>query len=311
VCGGGGSSIGPRPSSARVSDLVRSAVSTDVRTEYGLQVNDLLAGALQEANARDSGSMNQHLLTIRGALEGLLDESVELRYGGSIKKHTYVDGLSDADILAVVSRATAQDSSPKDLIEDFGETLRGRLPRTEVTVGALSVRVRFSDGMEIQVLPAFRATDGFRIARRNGTSWSQVVRPGDFGRELTALNYRYNGNVVRSIKLLKIAQETFPEDSKLAGYHLEALASLSFLDYSGPQTYKDMFLHLMKTASEDVLRPMQESTGQSTYIDNDLGPAGSAERLRVSRKIKRLVTQLENAQETANLDPWEELFSEW
>lgn len=311
MCGGGGSSIGPSPTPARVSALVQEATQAQERTDYQARANDVLLEALQQANARDSAAVGNHLGEIQAALEDRLEDSVQLRYGGSVRKHTYVDGLSDVDILVLVRGDVAADASPKDLIRQFESTLRERLTGAEITAGDLSVKVRFADGADLQILPAFRSGTGYRIARPRGESWSGVVRPDAFARSLTSVNQANGGAVVKAIKLTKIAQESLPPGDRLDGYHLESIAVRAFEGYQGSSQPKETLLHLLRRTAEAVRTPVQEPTGQSTYVDSYLGEAGSPERLRIAGKFRRLANLLEVADERADLDAWQRIFSEW
>jgi len=311
MCGGGGSSIGDYPSPSRVSEI-SSRIGSDIdQGAYANDVNNRLAEALQDANARDTGRLNTHLETIQRTLENELGESIQLRYGGSLRRHTSVDGLSDADLLVILRANTALDASPKALIEQFAQALRVRLPDTDISTGSLSVKVRFGDATEIQLLPAFRTPSGLRIARPLGDTWSGVIRPDLFAQGLTELNQRLSGNVVRAIKLYKIAQSSLPEPDQLPGYHIEAIALEAFRNYSGPFQYKDVFLHLARQASQAVLSRMPETTGQSAYVDSDLGAPSSPERVRVSKSIQRMVKRLELADSQGNIEAWEEQFGPW
>jgi len=295
MCGTSGGGIGTVPSAARLTNRLHQVVSDQERSEYKAQVNDFLAEVLREANVRDADATNRHLETVRQALQGLLEDSIELRFGGSVSKHTYVDGLSDVDLLVVLSRDTAVDSSPKDLIADFANALHERLPNSDVETGAMSVKVRFGDGTELQ--------------RFRGETWSDVIRPREFAARLSEVNQRNAAKVVPVVKLYKIAQERMPEATRLTGYHVEAIAVDAFKDYSGSLEQREMFLHLARTASRVTESPLVETTGQATYVDTYLGPAGSAERIRASENIKRMVTRLEGANERCELNDWYEAFS--
>lgn len=311
MCGGGGSSIGDYPSPSRVSEIAGRIGSSIDQGAYANDLNNRLAAALQDANARDTGQLNIHLDTIQRTLENDLGESIQLRYGGSLRRHTSVDGISDADLLVILRAETALDASPKALIDQFAQALHSRLPDTEISTGSLSVKVRFADGTEIQLLPAFRTSTGLRIARPRGDTWSGVIQPDLFARELTALNQRMSGNVVRAIKLYKIAQSSLPDQDQLDGYHIEAIALGAFESYTGPFQYKDVFLHLARQASVAVLNRMPETTGQSAYVDSDLGAPGSPERTRVSKSIQRMVRRLELAGSQGSIEAWEEQFGPW
>ena len=58
--------------------------------------------------------------------------------------------------------------SSDQAIQDFADAIRERLPNTKVSSGVIAVTVEFSDGLQVQVLPAFRYRDGYRIPDPNG-----------------------------------------------------------------------------------------------------------------------------------------------
>ncbi len=288
--------------------MEQSASDEDARAQFKAELNEFLGELLREANERNTDLVNGHLDTVQQALENMLEESVELRLGGSVTKHTYVDGVSDVDLLAVLNRQTAEGESPKQLIQDFADAIQARLPSTQIETGQMSVKVRFADGTELQILPAFRVGDGYRIPRPRGETWSDVIRPREFAAQLTEVNQANSGKVVPAIKLFKIAQDRLPENSRLGGYHVEAIAAEAFRDYHGPSDRAEMFLHLAREAAERTKRPMVETTGQSTYVDSYLGGEGSADRLRTSSAIQRLATRLGDAVRRNNLDEWRGAF---
>lgn len=305
MCGGGGGWGGGGGGS---SSVVGEASSTQAASDYKVEVNERLSELLRDANYRDTDKINQHLMTIHQSLQNMVEEDIDLRFGGSVAKHTYVDGLSDVDILVVIGRETAETSSPKALIDDFARALRDRLPYTDVTTGALSVKVKFADGVELQLLPAFKVKEGYRIPRAQGESWSGVIRPREFAQRLTQVNQTNGGNVVSTIKLFKVAQDHFPDDAKLSGYQIEAMAVEAFEEYRGQINHKDMFLHLLEYSADRVRRPMEETTGQSTYTDSDLGPAESEARLKISSYQSRLHKRLQAASDQNARQPWIEAF---
>src|SRR6266566_5726774 len=66
------------------------------------EVNSFLRRELLAANDRDVGLVNRHLDEIQGALRDRVEEFDRLLFGGSIAKHTYVEGLSDVDSLVIL-----------------------------------------------------------------------------------------------------------------------------------------------------------------------------------------------------------------
>ena len=53
------------------------------------------------------------------------------------------------------------------------------MPNTQVWTGNLAVTVKYSDGHEIQLLPAIRTRNGYRIANPTRNEWSGVIHPGE------------------------------------------------------------------------------------------------------------------------------------
>ncbi len=81
---------------------------------------------------------------------------VQTMFGGSVKKGTYVTGLSDVDVLLIVSESSLVSQSPSDVIEFVRDTIQRRLPQNRVTAGKLAVTVSYANGTEIQLLPSIR-----------------------------------------------------------------------------------------------------------------------------------------------------------
>jgi hypothetical protein len=305
---GGGTEWPKRPE--ELEKLVKDAISDEQRSKYATDLNSYLEGLLADINKRDPDIVNRHLDTIKDALSKENEESITLLHGGSMKKHTYVDGLSDVDILAIINNSALENESPQRVLEYFAERLRERLPKTTITVGKLAVTIKFSDGTEVQVLPALTTKTGIRIASAEGTEWSNVVKPDKFAQKITSVNQESGGRVVPVVKLYKVINSQLPEEAKLSGYHIESLAVNAFEDYEGSRSYKDMLQHLAEYASNAVLHPIEENTGQSIHVDDKLGPANSPERQRASASIKRIVTRMKSGDSEAQLDRWMQLMGD-
>ena len=87
------------------NDLVKKLRESEERTEdskYEADVANLLASLLTRFNNRDNEAMSRHLGEIKKALENDIDGMVDMLYGGSVAKHTYIDGLSDIDSLVIL-----------------------------------------------------------------------------------------------------------------------------------------------------------------------------------------------------------------
>lgn len=264
------------------------------RQERDAEINEYLGTQLAGYNVRDVDQTNRRLDAIEVALEGDAIEIDRLLFGGSVAKHTYVNGLSDVDALVVVALPNA---SPADLVERFREALAGRLPAgdiAQIAPGNLAVTVTYSDGTEVQLLPAVERDGHTSIASADGAGW-RVIRPHKFAEKLTEVNRANAQAVIPTIKLAKALVERLPAEHQLSGYHVEAIAVDAFRAYTGRRDRTSMLQHLIAHAAEAVLKPTGDITGQSVHIDTHLGVAGSSTRQAISSDLRRLASELEAA----------------
>lgn len=236
------------------------------------------------------------------ALSEISDEAVTVLFGGSVTKHTYVDGLSDIDALVVISGDDVPDDSPEDIRREMAERLRARLPAgAEVAEGVMAVNVTYADGLDLQLLPAVRRGDTFLIASESGDRWS-AINPRAFAGMLSAENARLSGHLVPTIKLAKtVAANLLPEDQRPSGYHLESLAIQAFRGYDGPLTPRALLTRFFSKAPSHVLEPIRDSTGQSIPVDGYLGESGSLQRRVLAHGLERIARRCEFA---TSLDDW-------
>lgn len=292
---------------SRESGKTRPIESSSERAEYNAEVNAIIRALLTEYNDRDATAVRQHLYTLLGAIEGRVEGSVDMVFGGSVAKHTYVDGLSDIDVILRIGESDLEGKSPGEVLRNVSEMIKERLPNTQISVGTLAVTVSFSDGCEIQVLPAVEGASGIHIADESGREWSATIRPDRFAQKLTEVNQRCGGTVVPVIKVFKDICAALPHDIRINGYHSESLAVGAFDGYSGPLTYKDMLQHLLAYAVDRVQRPMTDRTGQSLHVDDALGETASVRRFQLSKHLQRIANRLETADERRSIELWKEV----
>lgn len=287
--GGGSTSNGKDP------EVLRREIDEQLRRqELTAELNGVLGELLAAFNDRDTGLVRDRLDAVEAALG---DEAIDvdrLLFGGSVAKHTYVDGLSDVDALVVVDDLAA---SPADLVGRFADALRGRLALGNVESiepGHLAVTITYKDGTQLQVLPAVERNGHTSIAAEDGGSWRQI-RPHKFAEKLSEVN-RANGDaVVPAIKLAKAAIAGLPEQHRLSGYHVEAIAVDAFKYYDGRRDRASVLHHLIDHASRAVLRPTSDITGQSVHVDHHLGGPNSSRRQEIAASLGRLAARLGGA----------------
>ena len=248
------------------------------------RVNEYCEALLAQYTRRNTQTVTQRLESLCGFLRQK-GNVVQTMFGGSVRKGTYVTGLSDVDALLIVNQSSLVNQPPARAIEYVRDTIQDRLRQNTVSAGNLAVTVSYSDGTEIQILPAIRTnTDGVRIANPGSNQWSNVARPEDFAKKLAKVNTARDGRVVPVIKLAKAMVDCFISrpSRKISGYHMESLAIDAFKGYQGSLDPKNMLIHLLGHSIEAVRQPITDSTGQSRYVDEYLGPADSKLRERVS-----------------------------
>lgn len=301
--GGGGARIEPKDIERglqKAKDKVRDS-------DYKSKLADLLGDVLQTVNDRNTAEIQERLDELSKHIDLPLDDEKTLRFGGSVKKHTYVDGLSDVDVLLTLDPDRLNASDPQAVLTSIGDAIRNsNIEHESLKIGRMAVTIEYPNGLEIQVLPAIRSNGSTSIPDSSGKGWSDI-NPEGFTRKLTATNEACAGRLVPTIKVVKSINSSFPESARLSGYHLEAMAIEAFKGYQGEPTTPKMLEHFFSRASSIVKRPIKDSTGQSIHVDEYLGKANSRERKTVAKLMDRVSRRIETANEIGDIGAWEDL----
>jgi hypothetical protein len=294
--GGGGSGGGGYFGGSKdVADLRSESMNGLRDAEAEVEIANALKDLLAKIDERDVETTTAHLDELLVTLRDGIDDALDLRFGGSVAKHTYVDGVSDIDVLVLLG-VEAERQSPRDAVASFADAIRSAgVGARLVEVGRLAVTVTFVDGTVIQMLPAVRSGDHYAIASDDGSRWSEI-RPRRFAEKLTSTNDANGGRLVPLIKLAKSAIAGLPEDRRPSGYHVESMAIEAFENYQGPRALRPMLSHFFHAASDLSLRPIRDSTGQSVHVDDSLGGDNSLARQLVSDSLARIGRRLDSAQ---------------
>jgi hypothetical protein len=292
--GGSGGSYFPHASD-NLTELVRQSKAEADKARLDADVNNLLRQVIPSFQ-RDPETEQEYLDSIRNAL-GVEIEMLNFLFGGSVAKHTYVDGLSDVDSLVILNQEHYAGKTPNEVLEAFHSALRDNLNEGNVASidkGRLAVTIRFRDGKEIQLLPALRTGETILISNATGDKWKETA-PKKFQKSLTSVNKRLNGMLIGVIKLFKSLNSGLAKQSQLTGYHIESLAVDAVKGYRKNKTYKELLLHVLDSASRRVLSPIADVTGQSRIVDEYLGPANSGKRRLASNTLSGVLRKLSSA----------------
>lgn len=304
--GGGGSSY-----TNWKSDKLAEAVRKDTE-ESGAEYQVALAGYFNELlgafNGRDVELVHKRLDRVKESLQDELESTFDQMFGGSVAKHTYVDGLSDIDSLLVINGSKFEREGPEKVLDQIVAILRPRIG-DEATIdhGAMAVTVSYEDSMTIQLLPAIRSEGGLRIPAARQNRWSEID-PDAFRNALVKSNSECGGKLVPTIKLAKAVIGNLPEKYQLAGYHVESLAVVAFQGYKGEKTTASMLPYFFDRAKDLVLKAIRDPSGQSTHVDEYLGPDDSAVRQEVSHVLGGITKRMRTASASQSKGQWEALF---
>jgi len=304
MSGGGRASYFPTKPGP-LQDLIRQSGEDTEQKRLESSINDYLQNLLVSLNERDSEKVQKYVDDILGVL-GEEHEIERFLFGGSVAKHTFVDGLSDIDALVVLKRADLEGKNPREVLKSFFDSLHDGLTHDHVVTldkGNLAVTVTYRDGTEIQLLPAKRHGREISISNEDGSAW-KVINPKVFQRELTKANERLNRTLIPTIKVMKSILSSLPDDVRPTGYHVESLGLDATKGYRGPKTLKSLLLHALTGASRRVLYPIADITNQSRHVDAYLGKRNSDERVKLSNAVAGIARRLNAA---STVDRWKEI----
>lgn len=308
---GGGGSGGPfiRRTPEQLRDIVRKSEDKTIVAAFEADLSRMFGELLGEFNSRDAPTVSARLGEIKAAMQDNLEGSFDQLFGGSVAKHTYVDGLSDIDSVMLINDSDLESKSPQIALERIVHAIRARL-KGEATVehGRMAVTVTYPDGMVIQLLPAIKSADGrLHVPSSRRDAWS-AINPTTFREVLTRRNQECAGKLVPTIKLAKAVNGQLPAVQRLSGYHMESLGIAAFKNYKGAMTTSAMLPVFFERARVLLLSPIRDSTGQSVHVDEYLGPTNSAARIALSHLMSRLARRMRNATAAGSKAQWRALF---
>jgi hypothetical protein len=295
------SSSEPSAIQKKIKKIQEDSIDQEFEARLSTKINDMLA----VYNDRNVEEIKKRINIIVSKLERKAEDEIDVLYGGSVSKHTYVDGLSDIDMLLLVDEHSLSEKKPSQVLKYVEKLLKNKFKDDlkSIEVGALAVTLEFVDGMVIQLLPALRAGKKLKIGAMDGKEWTKID-PQKFQAELTEKNQACANKLVPVIKLAKVINSNLPESQRLSGYHIEALAVGAFENYKGKKDIPNMLVHLFKNSVELVKKPIVDKTGQSNAVDEYLGPANSDKRIQTGYIFDRIYKRLTNALASQSEAQW-------
>jgi hypothetical protein len=113
----------------------------------GDNFNEHCEALLVRYNRRNTQAVTRHLESLCNILRQEGNHVLQTMFGGSVRRRTYVTGLSDVDVLLIVNQSSLANQPPARVIEYVRETIHGRLRQNAVRAGNLAVTVDYPGGM--------------------------------------------------------------------------------------------------------------------------------------------------------------------
>ena len=286
-------------------DKIKAGEELEKKQVYSQQVNDLLKNKLGTINQRDIEGINNIADRIKFILNEETEGTINLNFGGSISKHTYIDGFSDVDILLLLQKTELKNLSPKEVKDYLFDILKPEFGEENIRKGNLAITIQ-SGEIETQILPALKFGDHYKISDEGGNSWA-LIKPKEFASHLSSENEKLSFKLVPIIKLAKAVMSQLPESKRLSGYHTESLAIEAFKNYKGESNYKDLLMHFFKESATKVLKPIKDKSGQSIHVDTYLGKENSINRKKIGHTLENIYKKMVLAEDTKQLLYWEEI----
>lgn len=305
--GGGGTFVGR--TAEELWNAVRKSENQTTIAAFEADLSRTLGELLGAYNSRDTDAVSERLSEIKTAMRDAIDGTFDQLFGGSVAKHTYVDGLSDINSLVIINGSDLEGRSPQFALERMEATIKDHLKgQATVEHGRMAVSVTFPDGMVIQLLPAIRSPDGrLHVPSSRRDAWSKI-NPETFRDALTKRNQDCAGKLIPTIKLAKAINGQLPENQRLSGYHMESIGIAAFRNYTGEKTTSAMLPMYFEKAQDLVRQPIRDRTGQSVHVDEYLGPADSDARLALGHVLGRIARRMRNASAAGSTAQWRALF---
>ncbi len=293
----------------KIQTEIREAEEKTTNEAFEVKVSAEINTLLADYNKRDPNAIKSHIDTIKNAIQKEIVGTLNIVFGGSYQKHTYVDGISDIDSLVLLNNSELINKSPNGVLEYFRDMLKERFPKNKIDVGKIAITVHFADRNIIQLLPAVKSGDEFKIPNSSGDKWSKI-KPRNFTKKLTETNKKNSAKMIPTIKIVKAINSYLPKSKQLTGYHIESLAIEVFKVYSGENNIKNMLQCFFESAKNLVKSSIKDKSGQSVYVDEYLGRKNSIERKQISIILDRISRRMKNANSSASVEQWMEILGQ-
>jgi hypothetical protein len=224
---------------------------------------------------------------------------------GSFKRGTDIAGESDVDLFAVFRREEVMwgDSviASTTMLDKVRKDLEGRYPNTQIYRDVHAIVVRFSSGVQVDVVPAYFA--GMTPDKHptygmpDGAGRWMKVSPAAHRAYIDAADARAGGKLRGTARLMKYWRSRRPSGVSLSSFHIEMVLAQEDI-CTGVKTYAQCFTELLMKLAERNCGALRDP----------LGIAGNISAVKVpslhQKTVDSIVASRDRAKEAQAQDVW-------
>ena len=223
-----------------------------------------------QLTSTDRSLFESHRASIRNNLASASSfELNRLEAIGSFSRGTAVTGMSDADLMAIVGRASVSSGdalqTSTTVLSKFRTSLSTRFWNTDVVRDGQAIVVDFGDGSHpVDVVPAlWRSQHGFNnypvYVVPDGRGWWMATSPTSHNRYIADADRRAGGKLTYAAQLVKYWCGTRATRVPLSGFHVELLLAMTGV-CNGARSYgaivRDVFTFLARRDGAALTDPL-------------------------------------------------------
>lgn len=235
------------------------------------QAMQQLVNDLELEDAEDKNVKQKHGVVCQVLRERL--SSAEEFLSGSYKRKTAIRPLHDVDVFVVLdsTRQPRGQRTPDDLLREVRQVFKQQWPERELPVlQRHSVRIDFSSGLNIDIVPAYRHEQGgYLIPQRDTGAWIRTD-PKAHQEACAQADRVAEGRLNPLIKLVKQWNRA-RDNSPLRSFHLEVMCYSAFQtppEGSLLERLEVLFRHL----SERVMQTCRDPAKLGVAVDSRMEP---------------------------------------
>jgi hypothetical protein len=250
-----------------------------------------------------------------------LHTSQPSRLIGSYDRDTHIKYLSEGDIDVMIvlhygkhNEAWDNKEGVTKVLNRFKTILEESYPKITCSVDRNCVVMKFSE-FKLDVVPAFRFTDGdHKIPDTYRGAWLRTS-PVKFSKEVTRINKNMDGDFIPLIKMVKGWNRNYTK--QLRGFHIECLMLKHYKNYDKSYTF-DSMLNVFFSKLPSYLKSPSYDPITSDRVDLYLDNSGLGyKRENFINRAKKISIETEEAFEDRDKYPilaikkWKEILGEF